>query len=661
MRKREILAALSAIALAASCSKDAAPLYTSDPDAVRVEAVVGAVTRSNPIGTAEEQASFNEGDEIAVSNGGDFLTYTLSGGSWTPKDPSRYLRWDTDEMTFRAYYPAVDNSYDKGVLYSGQDDEGTLRKSDYMTAEARMNRRSETGNALTLKMARRAARVAVKVSGYRDEFEGGNPEVTGVRVYTYLTVPAGGSSEAVGAYKRKEDGKDVFYALVCPGDASPYQTFLELTVEYGDPRQSKTLTVTGVPAMEAGKSYTYSVTVGKTTAKVGSVSVIDWTGGAAIDDGLTDVVLGWSGNAEPFAETDASGKTLGDSEASPILIGSAEQLAWLAQQVNKGNSYKEKYFKLADDINLANKPWTPIGCSVNDVPRSFSGHFDGNNKSIYGLNVSSAGYAGLFGHVAQGMYASKGSIRNVRIEAARIACERNNAAVLCGYAGAMTIDNCSVRGSVESSGGYVGGLVGECRNVTMTDCTAEVSVNGTFYVGGLCGSMYCGSISDCSVVNSRVEGTDDAPGGAGGLCGNVQVSSKDDATVAGCSVTGCVIKGKTDVGGLLGLTYNTQSSEASISISGCTASADLTVTGGGCGGIVGHTYGQYEAKFSGCGFDGTITNENDGGSVGAAVGFDESPASEFSGCWYNSDKTGELEAVGNKASDKDYSGITARN
>ena len=114
MRKREILAALSAIALAASCSKDAAPLYTSDPDAVRVEAVVGAVTRSNPIGTAEEQASFNEGDEIAVSNGGDFLTYTLRDGSWTPKEPSKYLKWESGEMTFRAYYPAVNNSFDKG-------------------------------------------------------------------------------------------------------------------------------------------------------------------------------------------------------------------------------------------------------------------------------------------------------------------------------------------------------------------------------------------------------------------------------------------------------------------------------------------------------------------------------------------------------------------
>ena len=652
-----MLAALSAMAIAASCSKEAAPRYLTDPDAVRVEALVGAAARSNPVGGNE--TSFNDGDEIAVSNGGGYVTYTLSGGSWTPKDPSRYLRWDTDEMTFRAYYPAVDNSYDKGVLYSGQDDEGTLRKSDYMTAEARMNRRSESGNVLTLEMSRRAARVAVKVSGYRDEFDGGNPAVTGVRVYSYLTVPAEGSPEAVAAYRRtEEEGKDVFYALVCPGAARQDDTFLELTVEYGDPSQSKTLTVTGVPAMEAGKSYTYSVTVGKTTAKVGSVSVSGWTGGAAIEDGLTDVVRGWSGKAEPFAETDASGKTLGDAEASPILIESAEQLAWLSQKVNEGTNYAGKYFKLADDIdiiNLANKPWTPIGNSS----KSFSGHFDGNGKRIYGLNVSSAGYAGLFGRGEGINGRNLGSISNVRIESASIACTRNYAAVLCGYAEGMTIKDCFVRGTVKSTWANVGGLVGNIKSVTMTDCTAEVGVNGTFYVGGLCGCMDSGSISGCSVVNSSVEGIENSSGGAGGLVGKIDIS--DNVAITKCSVTGCVIKGVKFVGGLVGDTKDITSSRVSISISGCTATADLTVTGSYCGGIVGHPCGKYEIKFSDCGFDGTIIKEGTNVKyVGAAVGFDESSASSFAGCWYNADKTGGLEAVGNKAEGKDYSGITAK-
>ena len=192
----------------------------------------------------------------------------------------------------------------------------------------------------------------------------------------------------------------------------------------------------------------------------------------------------------------------------------------------------------------------------------------------------------------------------------------------------------------------------------MTNCTAEVSVKGTANVGGLCGYMESGSISDCSVVNSSVEGTDNEYGCVGGLVGDIQVSFQN-ATVAGCSVAGCVIKGVKYVGGLVGNTHNNNSSSVSISISGCTASADLTVTGESCGGIVGSISGQYEAKFSGCGFDGTITNENKN-KVGAAVGGDDSVSSSFTDCWYNADKTGGLKAVGSPIADKDYSGIKAK-
>ena len=43
------LAALALIALAA-CNKTEMPGFFSDPDAVRIEAAVGALTKSNPLG-----------------------------------------------------------------------------------------------------------------------------------------------------------------------------------------------------------------------------------------------------------------------------------------------------------------------------------------------------------------------------------------------------------------------------------------------------------------------------------------------------------------------------------------------------------------------------------------------------------------------------------
>ncbi|MCD8317394.1 MAG: leucine-rich repeat protein, partial [Paraprevotella sp.] len=80
-----------------------------------------------------------------------------------------------------------------------------------------------------------------------------------------------------------------YTALVIPAEAQTGQAFLTLTVE------GKSLTVTGIPAMEAGKSYTYPLTVGKDAMTVGEVTVEDWTSGELTEN---------QGNAvaPPFAD-----------------------------------------------------------------------------------------------------------------------------------------------------------------------------------------------------------------------------------------------------------------------------------------------------------------------------------------------------------------------
>ena len=645
MRKLEILAALSAVALAASCSKSETPGYQSDPDAVRFEAVVGSMTRSNPVGTPEEQEVFNEGDRIGISNGGDFVNYVLNDGSWVPEDASRYLKWDGKNMTFRAYYPANNaSSFESGDVYTNQNEESSLRYSDYMT----VTMRSDKVNSLRIRMNRRTARVVVRIDSFRDEFDGANPVVSVVKVHSPLKVPYTEPYDPSPIESFNKDG--VFHALVCPSEARPDQTFLELTVEYGDPKRTKTLTVKGVPAMEAGKSYTYPVIVGKNTVKVGSVSVKDWTTGEAIDDGQTESMVSWSGKTAPFALTDSEGNALGDSESDPILIENAEQLAYLAEQVNAGNSYLGKYFKQTTDINLIRRPWTPIG----GQNKNFSGNFDGNGKKIYGLKVNAtAGCVGLFGSVA-------GSIKNVVVESADIDASSGDVAVLCGYASYSTIENCTVRGTVESTGSRIGGLAGRMYNSsTMRGCTAEVSVKGAAFVGGLCGYVLGSTVSGCSIVNSYVEGTDDFYGGVGGIAG---VLKNKNTVVEKCGFSGTV-KGARYVGGAVGRLFQ----YAVAKVSDCTVLADI-LSGGVGGGLVGQIVKSNDAtgesEFLNCGFDGTVMNTGtDTAQLGAAVGEDKSAAT-FTGCWYNADKIGDLPVVWSSVEDaagKDYSGIEAKN
>ena len=89
-------------------------------------------------------------------------------------------------------------------------------------------------------------------------------------------------------------------------------------------------------------------------------------------------------------------------------IGNAGQLFWFAQQVNvEGN--REIKGVLTADIDLENRPWTPIG-ETGENNKNFRGVFDGQNHTIKGLYVEGTqNGVGFFGEVRTG------TVKNFRI------------------------------------------------------------------------------------------------------------------------------------------------------------------------------------------------------------------------------------------------------
>jgi len=119
----------------------------------------------------------------------------------------------------------------------------------------------------------------------------------------------------------------------------------------------------------------------------------------------------------------ATGFESGDgSEANPFIIKTAAQLAYLAQSNNAtANIYCGKYFKLGADIDLANKPWQPIG--IKGFP--FDGFFDGADHTVSGLFVDTEDiYAGLFG------YAEGTVIKNISILGTKSACKKYSGTIV---------------------------------------------------------------------------------------------------------------------------------------------------------------------------------------------------------------------------------------
>ena len=163
---------------------------------------------------------------------------------------------------------------------------------------------------------------------------------------------------------------------------------------------------------------------------------------------------------ENFAVTEKPSSFEGEgSKESPYIIKDKKALRYLVHMVNQGDKkFSFAHVKLANDIDLENESWTPLG--MNSV-YPFQGVFDGNNKVIRGLNVVKArSYYGFFGVL-------------------------KNAAV----------KNLTVKGQVYSGEPYAmaGGLAGKAiGDVKILSCAGLVNVSalarGSEGVGGLIGA-----------------------------------------------------------------------------------------------------------------------------------------------------------------------------
>lgn len=305
MKITKYIGALAFVAMLAACSNEEEQGINTLSNVVEVTANVGKnsiFTRSNPVGKTEEALSvFNDGDLIRILTNGKTVNYTKSGDNWIPENGD-YLCWTGGVQDFRAIYPYSASENTVNTVYSGyvSADQSTLdkiAKSDYMWA-SRTESKAPQDRMLELYFQRQTARVVVRVSSFGNEFDGLKPVLTDVKVYSKLHVSAeeqvgeNENIEEITAYKDPtpdENGNNVFYALVAPGEKKDGENFLKLTVTYndedGNPTLSKDLFVKGIPAHEYAQSYTYNVKIGKDKAAVGNVKVTDWSTGSVIKGG----------------------------------------------------------------------------------------------------------------------------------------------------------------------------------------------------------------------------------------------------------------------------------------------------------------------------------------------------------------------------------------
>ena len=272
------LAAMTMILALSACSEseDLLSAFHSDPNAVRITAQVGKAsangfTRSFPLGDAEAQTKFKDGDMISVqADGQDAVTYQLNNKEWQPQG-GKFLKWESNEMNFTAYYPATFNgTITQPTEYTSVE---SLAAADFMSFSGPQTNTNNSNN-LTLTMERKMARVVVEIDGFKDQYAGAT--IDNVNSLSICGVKA---------YKHSDNK---FYALIKPCEAQNSETFISLDVAEGGSKTT-TETLAGIPELTAGKSYTYQLTVGKDKVSVSGITVANWNTETISDNGKAEL------------------------------------------------------------------------------------------------------------------------------------------------------------------------------------------------------------------------------------------------------------------------------------------------------------------------------------------------------------------------------------
>ena len=272
--------------LLAGCATDSdnSNTWLSDPNAVHVSASVGSIfTRSNPAASDEkDQKGFNSGDVMGVSNNGTSLNYTFNGTDWQPGNGS-YLVWDASNLTFQCWYPADGkNSFSKGYIQEDQSSTEAIAKSDYMTAAVTDLTEIPGNRQLDVTLVRKTARLILNIQSFNDQFDANTTKVNHIRIASKASTEASETSIVnIKPLQNGEGGKGTTYtALVAPGK-------VEGKLYFTTDEATETPLVVKTGTLEAGKSYTYNLIVGKNKVTIGNVTVAEW-GTDKIDGGKAE-------------------------------------------------------------------------------------------------------------------------------------------------------------------------------------------------------------------------------------------------------------------------------------------------------------------------------------------------------------------------------------
>ncbi|SHI14252.1 Listeria/Bacterioides repeat-containing protein [Sporobacter termitidis DSM 10068] len=328
------------------------------------------------------------------------------------------------------------------------------------------------------------------------------------------------------------------------------------------------------------------------------------------------------------------------------------------------DDFSGKTVTLAGNIDIGGADWFPIGGDTyNAATTYFKGVFDGNGKTVGGLQIGTKDvpktngvhsrssetldYVGLFGCISGAtiedltvegaVYIGVSSTEKFGQRTGGVVGSSEGGSSLARITNKATVSN---NGAASTNRRYVGGVAGYTKDTKITYCVNYGAVTGGAYVGGIAGG-YSESVSTSLIENCENHGAINADNTSAGYIGGVagRVNQITDCTNSGSvtytgtnSYTGGVAGGIGNttvsglenngpvtadngayVGGVAGDKVGGAGSIPSNPSSGCTNNAAVSGKSS-----VGGVFGRTAATAKECRNTGAVTAS--GGTVGGIAG-----------------------------------------
>ena len=317
----------------------------------------------------------------------------------------------------------------------------------------------------------------------------------------------------------------------------------------------------------------------------------------------------------------------GDGSAeNPYMIYTAEDFDTFAFGLYKDsiNHAKGKYFKQAGDFIAP--PLSDIYSGRNYAGYTFAGTYDGDGHTIQlnytGSNSEKDQNIGLFKVLCNGA-----TIKNLNVNANMRGILKNAGAIAGKSDGNVSLDKVQVSGGIQDCGENIGGFIGACKHLTVTNSRLLATISGMTSVGGLVG-LAEGELAVNNYTNlmpgkeSGTIGILAKGSNAGGIAGHI---SNGKLYAMNISLFHAIPQEDIDLkiiysengnaGGLVGLMNISVASQ----IVNAQVAASVRSAGNNVGGLIGLFESNQTLTISNSQFNSYVKgNENTGGFIGRA-------------------------------------------